>query len=89
MFRRHFKQIFEIPEKLAEGCSTRRALAQEKTPECGYFQNGTLASSWFPWVRRDDLLDVVLVEEAVPMGRYGALTMLYPRPGCRILVKKS
>ena len=84
MFRRRYQQVYDVPEKLPEGSATRLALAQQATPECGYFQSGTLASAWFPWVRREDLLDVVLTEEAVPMGRYGALTILYPRSHCPV-----
>lgn len=84
MFRRRFRQVFELPERLPPDSATRQALDQKKPPDCGYFRTGTLASLWFPWVRRDDLLDVVLTEEAVPMGRYGALTMLYPRLDCPI-----
>ena len=87
MFRRHFRQIFEVPEKLTEDCATLLALAQKQPPDCGYFQSGTLASAWFPWVRHEDILDVVLIEEAVPQGRFGALTVLYPRRDCRILRK--
>ncbi|MCP4754255.1 MAG: ImmA/IrrE family metallo-endopeptidase [Proteobacteria bacterium] len=85
MFRRHFSQMFEVPEKLTADCATLKALAQQPPPDCGYFSSGTLSSAWFPFVKIDDFLDVVLVEEAVPMGRYGALTMLSALPDCPIL----
>jgi hypothetical protein len=84
MFRRRFQRVFSAPERLPEGSATRLALAQEAPPACGYFQSGTLASLWFPYVRREDALDVVLVEEAIPMGCYGALTMLYPQADCAV-----
>jgi len=87
MFRRYFSQMFETPEKLAKDCATLKALAQEPVPDSGYFRNGTLSSAWFPFVKHDDFLDVVLVEEAVPMGRYGALTLLSATPDCSILKK--
>ena len=87
MFRRHFRLMFEVPEKLAQDCATLKALAQEPVPACGYFRTGTLSSAWFPLVRRDDFLDVVLVEQAIPLGRYGALTLLSPMPDCPILRK--
>jgi Zn-dependent peptidase ImmA (M78 family) len=89
MFRRHFSQMFEVPEKLTEDCATLKALAQEPVPERGYFRNGTLSSVWFPFVKHDDFLDVVLVEEAIPLGRYGVLTLLSPMPDCPILKKNS
>ncbi len=87
MFRRHFSQMFEVPGKLAEDCATLKALTQEPAPDCGYFRNGTLSSAWFPFVKHDDFLDVVLVEEAIPLGRYGALTLLSAMPDCPILKK--
>ncbi len=85
MFRRHFTRMFEIPGKLTQDCATHKALAQEPAPACGFFSAGTLSSAWFPYVKYDDFLDVVLVEEAVPMGRYGALTLLSALPDCPIL----
>jgi len=84
MFRRRFQRVFRAPARLPEGSATRLALAQMEVPECGYFRSGTLASIWFPYVRREDTLDVVLVEEAVPMGCYGALSLLYPCPDCLV-----
>jgi hypothetical protein len=89
MFRRRFQRVFRVPEKLPEGSATRLALEQKKRPERGYFQSGTLASVWFPRVRREDTLDVVLIEEAIPLGRYGALTMLYPQLACPVLSRKE
>ena len=84
MFRRYFTQMFEIPEKLTDDCATLKALAQQPVPDAGFFRNGTLSSAWFPFVKHDDFLDVVLVEEAIPMGRYGALTLLSALPDCPI-----
>ena len=85
MFRSHFSHMFEVPGNLTEDCATLNALAQESAPDCGYFSNGTLASAWFPFVKHDDFLDVVLVEEAVPLGQFGALTLLSAMPDCPIL----
>ena len=84
MFRRRFRQVYRMPEKLPADSATRLALAQRAPPDCGYFRSGTLASAWFPRVRSADVLDVVLIEEASPLGRYGALTMLYPPRDCAI-----
>jgi len=84
MFRRRFQRVFRAPGRLPEDSATRLALAQQTPPAGGCFRSGTLASLWFPYVRRDDALDVVLIEEAIPMGCYGALTMLYPRLDCAV-----
>jgi len=54
-----------------------------------YFRNGTLASTWFPFVKFDDFLEELLVEEAAQLGKYGALTLLSAAPDCPILVKSA
>ena len=84
MFRRLFRRSLSQPASLLPESATSQALAQQSPPACGYFRSGTLASVWFPRVRRGDPLDVVLTEEAVPLGGYGALTMLCPQPGCSV-----
>jgi len=77
-FRAHFRQTFESSSDLAAGSPTRLALEHKPPPECGYFQSGTVASAWFPGTLPGDWRDVIFIEEAVPLGRYGVLTFLYP-----------
>ena len=88
MFRHHFSNIFEIPGDLSAECATIKALAQDIETDSDYFSNGTLVSTWFQSVKFDSPLDVVLIEEAVPLGKHGALTLLTATPGCPILMKK-
>jgi hypothetical protein len=64
-------------EDIPRGSATERALSGNPAPREGYFQSGGTASFWVP----RKLLragDPILVEEAVPLGRFGALTLLYP-----------
>ena len=72
---------FETPGDLAEGSPTRRALSRETPPEPGYFRAGTTVSAWFPRVGSGDFRDAILIEEAIPLGRFGVLTFLYPESG--------
>jgi len=72
------RDMFELPDQLAEDSPTRRALAREPTPEQGFFQAGTVAAAWFADVEQGEWRDAVFVEEAVPLGRYGVLSLLYP-----------
>lgn len=46
-----------------------------------FFRNGTTASAWFPFIQPGTTLDVILIEEAMPIGKYGVLTVLYPESG--------
>jgi len=82
MWRTRYRRTMRSVSRLPEDCPTRLALAQQQ-PEAGeFFRSGTVAAMWFPGVRIGDPLDVVLIEEAVPLGRYGALTVLYPSLDC-------
>ena len=76
-FRARLGRTFEAPAELAEGSPTRRALAHEAPPEEGFFRAGTTASAWFPRVGAGDYRDAIFVEEALPLGRFGVLTVLH------------
>ena len=82
-FRAHLRKTYESPDPLPPDCPTRRALGREAPPECGYFQAGTTASAWFPRIASGEARDEILIEEAMPLGRYGVLTLLYPQAGGR------
>ena len=78
-FRAYFRTTFQSPDDLPADCPTRRALAHETPPECGYFQAGTIASAWFPRIAQGQWRDVIFIEQAMPLGRFGVLTLLYPQ----------
>jgi len=77
-FQAYFRTTFQSPDDLPTDCPTRRALAHEAPPECGYFHAGTTAAAWFPRIETGQWRDVIFIEEAIPLGRYGVLTLLYP-----------
>jgi hypothetical protein len=80
-FEAGFRRTFESADDLAAGSPTRRALGRDRPPECGYFSAGMTAAAWFPRVREGELRDVIFIEQAVPLGRFGVLTFLYPEGG--------
>ena len=80
-FEARYRQTVEIPQQLAAGSPTARALAHEAPPAAGYFEAGTTAAAWFPHVRAGEHRDVILIEQAIPLGRFGVLTFLYPEGG--------
>ena len=47
-------------------------------PDKGYFQCGTSASAWFPGIWLGSAKDLVFIEQALPLGEFGVLTLLYP-----------
>lgn len=80
-YRAFFRTTFESPADLPADSPTRRALAGEPPPEEGYFQSGTTASAWFPRVEPGQWRDVIFIEQAVNLGRFGALAFLHPDGG--------
>ena len=84
-FRASFRRTVEAPEHLVDGSPTALALAHESPPKCGYFQAGTTASAWFPRVKPGELRDVIFIEQAIGLGKFGVLTFLYPEGGKRTL----
>ena len=61
--------------------ATARALRNEPRPTKGFFENGSVASWWFPFVDDDSYRNAIMMEQAVPLGRFGALTFLFPEAG--------
>lgn len=80
-FLARYRRTIEAPGEVAEGSPTWRALAGDAPPETGYFEAGTAAAAWFPRVPAGHQRDIILVEQAIPLGRYGALTLLVPEGG--------
>lgn len=80
-FAARLRKTIESADALAEDSPTRLALAGQAPPPPGYFEAGTTAAAWFPGVRGGDWRDAVLIEQAIPLGRFGVLTFLYPHGG--------
>ncbi len=80
-FRARFRKTIEAREDIVENSPTWRALAGELPPDKGFFEAGTTASAWFPHVAQGQLRDVLLIEQAMPLGRFGVLSFLYPEGG--------
>lgn len=67
-------------QKLEPGSPTARALAGE-WPVTRYFSTTTTIGAWFPRVDVTKGRNIPLVEQAIPLGKYGVLTLLYPISG--------
>ncbi len=77
---RYWKTI-DSTEQIPHDSPTGRALAGEQPPDTGFFKAGTTASFWFPFVASGSYKNILLIEEAVPLGRFGVLTFIYPPDG--------
>jgi len=73
-----YRRIIESQAKVPPDSATGMALAGKPPPPKGYFQAGTSAHAWFPGAWSGSSRDVLLIEQAIPLGEFGVLTLLYP-----------
>jgi Zn-dependent peptidase ImmA (M78 family) len=74
----NYRKTIETPASIIPGSATAKALAGEKVPENGFFQTGTTADAWFPFVFPESYKNIIFIEQAMPLGRFGVVTFIYP-----------
>jgi Zn-dependent peptidase ImmA (M78 family) len=80
-FRARYRKTIESPDRLPPDSPTAMAIAGEQLPPTRFFSAGTTASAWFPFVNSRGDRNAIFIEQAVPLGRFGVLTFLYPEAG--------
>ena len=73
-----YRATIKAREAIARDSASGMSLAGDAPPAKGYFQCGTSASVWFPGIRPGTPKDVVFIEQAIPLGEFGVLTLLFP-----------
>lgn len=73
-----YRGTIRDPDKVPTDSPTGRALNAEQPRGAPYFRCGTVASAWFPTAWLGSRRDVILFEEAIRLGSFGVLTILYP-----------
>ena len=63
-------------DQLVRGSATERLMRGEDIPPEGYLRAGTSSAAWFPRVRPGSRNDHILIEEVIPLGAHGCLTIL-------------
>lgn len=81
MFEAGYRGTIRDPEKIPDDAPTKRALREEQSVDEPFFRSGTVAAAWFTGVWAGSRRDAILVEEAIRLGRFGVLTVLYPESG--------
>jgi Zn-dependent peptidase ImmA (M78 family) len=76
-----YRRTIEATERMVAGSATAKAFAGELLPVKGYFETGTTAAAWFPSIPHGGWKNVILIEQAMPLGRFGVITFLYPHDG--------
>jgi Zn-dependent peptidase ImmA (M78 family) len=80
-FRARYRKTIESTNKLPPDSPTSKAIAGEQPPPSGFFSAGTTASAWFPLVNSRGDRNAIFIEQAIPLGKFGVLTFLYPEAG--------
>lgn len=75
-YRATYKDVARVPEDSATGL----AFQQVEPGPHGFFQRGSTAQAWFPYVGPGTSGNIILLEEAMSLGRFGVLTLLSPDP---------
>jgi len=83
-FRARLRGVTKTLNSLPHDCSTRIALSGAVAPASGYFEAGTTTASWFPFVNDSDARNVIMIEQAIQLGRFGVLTLLFPADFSRV-----
>lgn len=76
-----YRKTVEEKTAVVPDSATDKAFAAKSPPPERYFKSVTTAAFWFPFVAAGSARDVMLHEHAMPLGRFGVLTVLYPMDG--------
>jgi hypothetical protein len=80
-FAAGYRKTIEDKAAVVPGSATDQAFAASTPPPERYFKSVTTAAFWFPFVTAGSTKDVMLHEHAMPLGRFGVITLLYPMDG--------
>ena len=68
-------KLYKLANKIPAGSLTHSVLQGKKEEQC---TKGSTLSAWCPFVRPGTKNDMIVVEEAMTLGEFGVLTLLYP-----------
>jgi hypothetical protein len=84
----NFRKTLDEKNELPPDSATARALAGEIDSGKEFNQAIGTTAFWFANVAGGGTRDLLLVEEAIRLGRYGAITFLYPHGSSEKAVKE-
>lgn len=76
-----YRKTIEDKATVVPHSATDKAFAATAPPPERYFKSATTAAYWFPFVTAGSSRDVMLHEHAMPLGRFGVITLLFPVDG--------
>lgn len=72
--------VIKSADVVTKGSATDDVMKTSNSNGQRIIKKGTVASEWFPRINIDSFYNDILIEEAMPLGRYGYITLLYPAP---------
>lgn len=81
------KKTIDSFDKLVSGSVTEKVINSGNLTGEKYLKQGTTASAWFPRIKVGWSNDSILLEEAISLGQYGYLTLLYPDTGVNLSLR--
>ena len=80
-YGKYFNNIRSLADVPNDAATARIASGQKPPPGMAYMENGSTAAAWYKSVAGGSFRDVMLMEQAISLGRFGVLTFLYPLEG--------
>ena len=77
-YESRWRKTIEQPAQLIPSSATERIISGDADAENDIQRTGSTASCWFPFISAGSNRDCILLEEAMSLGRFGALTLLRP-----------
>lgn len=78
MYEAGYRATIKTLQAVQPDSATGRALAGESPGPKQYFETGTSGSAWFPGIFPGSARDRIFIEQAVSLGEFGVMTILYP-----------
>ena len=76
-----YRKIIDSRSAIPPDSATERAFSGATPDASGFHYCGSTAATWFPFVKDRSRRNELMIEEAVSLGRFGVLTLLYPESG--------
>ena len=77
MYASGFGKTITDRHRIPSGSATDQALRDLRPPPSGFFSSGGTATDWFPYPRHYRHGNPILIEYAIPIGKFGVITMLF------------
>src|SRR5262249_12740077 len=76
-----FRKVIDDRKTLPSDSATELVFSGTAPDVSCFIRRGTTAALWFPFLSDESRRNALMIEEAISLGRFGVLTLLYPDSG--------